>query len=316
VNWRDNGNIKSREAAAVALPQLAVGNHEEEQQEYEMKISISIRYYLVITVLATLITACSGEDQANSETWSLVDLISKGEESSVAIESVMVRNCGAAERKTIECSAGTSSDLSVSLVGGVQLGEGVIGSIDISVTNGLGIGRNSGESLALDTPAEGNIYVYTIEKVYRVIFGKMLVHSSTGGGIEADYAFNASCSLTIKTVETVVCSDIDSSPIIEPTMPANCVATPHTNLEQGNHSFSGAVHVVELWRASGQSPWGSDLVTAVVLGDFNVSDAGGSVWTYPAGCEAAAQRDVIEGASRTGAILVTESDLRSAGMIK
>jgi len=96
----------------------------------------------------------------------------------------------------------------------------------------------------------------------------------------------------------------------------NCTATPHTQLAQGDHSFAGSVHVVELWRANGQSPWGDKLVTAVVLGDVTIVGAGGSVWTYPAGCEDTARREVAEGAGRTGAQVVTEANLRDAGMIK
>lgn len=95
-----------------------------------------------------------------------------------------------------------------------------------------------------------------------------------------------------------------------------CIATPHTGLAQGNHTFVGAVHIAELWRADRQSPWGDRLVTAVVYGNLNIVNAGGSVWTYPAGCEDAAKRDANDAVKRTGAQLVTESELRAAGMIK
>jgi hypothetical protein len=96
----------------------------------------------------------------------------------------------------------------------------------------------------------------------------------------------------------------------------DCTAQPHTALNQGDHFFPGSLHIVELWRQNGQTPWGDRLVTAVVVGDVAILSAGGSVWTYPAGCEDAVRRQVVEGAGRTDALVVTQSELQSAGLIR
>jgi len=193
-----------------------------------MNIRNSFRLCFAITAIATLLTTCSSGNPVINETWSLVDLISQGEQISAATEIVEVRNCGTTERKTTECSAGTNNDLTVSLEGGVQFGGGVVGSINASVANELGMGRNSGESLTLDTPAEGFIGIYTVDKVYRVVTGEMLVRSSTGRETKGNYTFHASCSLTIVNVETVSCGTGATEtpgvtePPLSPEDPYNC----------------------------------------------------------------------------------------------
>ena len=127
----------------------------------------------------------------------MVELLSKGERTDVVTEIVEVRNCGSPEQKTTSCSAGTSNELNVSLSGGLQYGEGVVGSIGADVTTGLGIGRDSGESIELELPPSGSIYRYTIKKTYKVLAGKVLARSSSGKEQEAEYAFHASCSISI-----------------------------------------------------------------------------------------------------------------------
>lgn len=170
-----------------------------------MKISTFFQISLVIIITVTVLTACSSESPAVNESWALIDLISKGERTSVATEIVEVRNCEAVERKATDCSAGTNNDLTVSIEGGIQFAGGIV-SVNTSVANGLGIGHNSGESLTLDTPAEGSIYIYTIDKEYRLVTGEMLVRSSTGRETEANYIFHASCSIKVVNVETASCS--------------------------------------------------------------------------------------------------------------
>ena len=96
----------------------------------------------------------------------------------------------------------------------------------------------------------------------------------------------------------------------------NCNATSHTGLAQGNHTFNGVAHVAELWRANGQTPWGDKLVTAAVMGDLKIIEAGGSVWTYQEGCQEVAKREAAESVLRTGAILITEAEMRDAGLIE
>lgn len=157
------------------------------------KFLLSLSLLLIIST-----SSCAGTQAAVSETWSLVELLSKGERTDVVPEIVEVRNCGSPERKTTNCSAGTSNDLSVSLGGGVQFGEGVMGTIDAEVTTSLGIGRDSGESIELELPPSGFIYRYNINKTYRVLAGKVLARSSSGKEQEGEYAFHASCSITIQ----------------------------------------------------------------------------------------------------------------------
>lgn len=147
-------------------------------------------------VLLILVTACSGNDTA----WTLVELLSKGEQVQTATVAVEVRNCGIVERKTHDCSAGTMNDLSVSLGGS-------IGAIDASVGNSLGIGRNSGQSLNLDSPPEGFIYRYTVNEEYHVAIGNVRARSSTGQEQVASYTFHASCSLRIETRNVLACTE-------------------------------------------------------------------------------------------------------------
>lgn len=175
-----------------------------------MKINTFFRICLVIIITSVLITACSSGNPAVNESWSLIDLISKGERTYAVTEIVEVRNCETTEQKSTECSAGTNNDLTVSLEGGIQFVGGVV-SMYTSVANGLGIGRSSGETLTLDTPDKGSVYIYTVDKEYRLITGKMMVRSSAGREAEADYAFHANCSMRVINVETSSCTTVNTS---------------------------------------------------------------------------------------------------------
>jgi disulfide bond formation protein DsbB len=97
----------------------------------------------------------------------------------------------------------------------------------------------------------------------------------------------------------------------------SCIAKEQGPLAQGNHTFAGPIHVVQLWRQNGQSPWGTNEVMAVVTGDVTIIGAGGNVWTYPsAECESVARIHMLDGANIRGSIVVTEEELREAGLIK
>jgi len=159
-----------------------------------------------LILVACFITACSSGGQAIvNETWTLVELITQGERTDMVTEVVEVRNCGIAERKTVDCSAGTLNNLSVSLGGSLGAGTGFEGTIDASVSSGLGLGRTSGQSLNLDLPAEGFIYLYTVNQKYSVLVGEVLARSTTGNESSATYAFHASCSLNIEAKEILAC---------------------------------------------------------------------------------------------------------------
>jgi len=184
---------------------------------------INVRFFTLILVVS-LATACDGTKPAVGETWTLVELLTRGKRTDIVPEVVEVRNCGVAERKTVNCSAGTSNDLSVNLGGGVTFGGGVEGTISASVSSGLGLGRDSGESLALDLPPEGFIYRYTIEKTYRVLAGEVLARSSEGNEHRAPYAFHASCSIRIESREESPCTKAQAptvTPAAKPILPAD-----------------------------------------------------------------------------------------------
>jgi len=173
--------------------------------------------FCTLVLIGLLLASCGATGPVN-ETWALVQLMTKGEKVDVVTEVIEVRNCGATERKTVTCSAGTANELDVSLGGGISLGEGFSGQIDGSISTGLGLGRDSGESLTLDVPAEGTISLYTVNKEFRVVSGKVLARSSNGNEREAGYTFHASCSLRIANLETLICPDTGTpKPTIVPT---------------------------------------------------------------------------------------------------
>jgi TolB protein len=163
-------------------------------------------------VLIALLTTCTGPQTAVNETWTILELMTQVERTDKGSEIVDVRNCGIAEQKVTSCSAGTSNNFSVSLGGGIKFGEGLSGSIDTSVSTGLGIGRESGESLTLEAPPDGFIYRYTVNKEYHVITGQILARSSSGNEQRVDYAFRANCSITLVSQIQLGCTDIQTTP--------------------------------------------------------------------------------------------------------
>lgn len=169
-------------------------------------------FFLVLFSLYFLTACNSGIQAVTNENWTVAELITKGERTDVTVEVVEVRNCSFSERKAIDCSAGTSNDLTVSLGGSVGIGAGFEGAIDASVSSGLGIGRNSGQTLNLDLPPDGSIYLYTITKRYNVLAGEVVARSTAGKERQVAYAFHSSCSLTIESREIFTCAGLKLPP--------------------------------------------------------------------------------------------------------
>lgn len=97
----------------------------------------------------------------------------------------------------------------------------------------------------------------------------------------------------------------------------DCKAREHNPLRLGNHRFAGPVQIVQLWRRTGQSPWGTREVMAIVVGDVEIIQAEGAVWVYadPA-CEATAREQLVTAATVRKSTIVTVEQLRAAGMIR
>lgn len=168
--------------------------------------------FFTLLCLCLALSACGGRAIAN-ETWALIQLLTKGERADQSTEVVEVRNCGVPENKTTSCSAGTSNSLSVS----GSLG----GSIEVVNIQGglgadLGIGRDSGESVDLETPPDGYIYRYTVNKEYRVIEGQAVAKSSGGKEETVNYNFHASCSIQIVSRDTQSCQGANNAAPLTP----------------------------------------------------------------------------------------------------
>lgn len=161
------------------------------------------------------LVSCGGNGQAAvNETWSLVKLVSKGDPiDNVIYEPIEVRNCIVPETKTTNCSAGTSNSLSVNFGGSVEYGEGVSVSVDSGVSSGIGIGYENGQSITLDVPPSGYIYIYEVEKRFSVISGDAVARSNNGNEQTVSYAFNASCSITVISQEKISCSNAGENPV-------------------------------------------------------------------------------------------------------
>ncbi len=158
---------------------------------------------VIFSLLAILGAACAGANQ-----WMITNLVSQSEQTQAISESALVRNCGAVEHKTIQCSAGTSNDISVSFGGSAGAGYDLFqGSLDSSVSSSLGIGRDNGESLELDAPPGGYVYIYNLDKLYRTISGEALAKSTYGTQQNAAYVFYSSCSLSIQSVQQLTCDE-------------------------------------------------------------------------------------------------------------
>lgn len=172
-------------------------------------------FLVSLLVLFFAVTACSSGRAAARESWTLIEVVSQGERIDPVIDTVIVRNCGIPETKTVECSAGTANELQVGLGGGAGLAAGFEGSIDATVSSALGIGRTSGESISLNTPEEGFIYEYEVLKQFSVVAGEIVARSSSDEIQETNYAFHASCTLRIQDRKEYSCG----SGVVQPQAP-------------------------------------------------------------------------------------------------
>jgi hypothetical protein len=97
----------------------------------------------------------------------------------------------------------------------------------------------------------------------------------------------------------------------------SCIAKEQGPLSQTDHFFEGPVHVIQLWRQNGNTPWGTNELMAVVVGNVSIVAAGGNVWTYPsANCETVARVHMQDGANQRGSRILTEEQMREAGLIR
>lgn len=167
---------------------------------------VTIYRLFMLILIACVVTSCDNGTQATiNETWTLAELITKGERTDTITDIVEVRNCGVAERKSVTCSAGTSNELTVSLGGSVGAQAGFEGTIDASVSAGLGLERDSGQTLDLDLPPDGFVYLYTVNKRYSTLTGEVLARSTANNERKVTYAFHANCSLHIESREILTC---------------------------------------------------------------------------------------------------------------
>lgn len=153
------------------------------------------------------LTACGGTGSTVNETWTLIQIVTQGDHTDSFTDTVIVQNCGIVQPKTVTCSAGLTNDLSVSLGGEVGIGAGGNFSVSGEVSKGLGIGRESGENVELETPPNGSVYIYTINKEYRVTAGDLVAQSSSGEQRTVSYNFNVSCSIQVVAKRQVSCSE-------------------------------------------------------------------------------------------------------------
>lgn len=165
----------------------------------------------LIILLSSLVflVACGGTRAAADASWTIVELLTKGEDTKTELDIVEVRNCGIAEKKTYSCNAGTSNDFSAGFSGDVGLSLGVDITLASSVASELGFYREGGESLQLSTPPDNNIFRYVIIKEFSITSGNALAQSSDGKNREVEYSYSADCSLRIYSKEQFSCDEAD-----------------------------------------------------------------------------------------------------------
>lgn len=188
-------------------------------------ISKNFVIFLSVNFFILSLLSCSGPQTVANETWTIVRLISKGEEIQSTPRTVEVRYCTSKEVKEINCSAGTAKNFSVNLGGVGELSGGLSAvaeaegsiAIDSSIGTELGFDRNSGQTLILDTPEKGFIRQYKVVEKYSIVSGKAVAQSSTGREQEGDYIFQSSCDLTIVLEDDISCDGSNISQLPEPT---------------------------------------------------------------------------------------------------
>ena len=151
-----------------------------------------------IILLFVLTSGCQLETPpVVNEAWVLAEVVSGNNRTDKIEQVVEVSACNVVEQKSIECSAGTSSDLSIETGGNF----GSVVNISASTGTSLGFTRDSVETLALESPPKGFVYRYIVIKEYNVLVGEALAISSSGQERKVAYAFQASCSLQVESQE-------------------------------------------------------------------------------------------------------------------
>lgn len=174
-------------------------------------ISSFLYQFGILTIMIVyLLSACGNQPAVATETWTLVKILTQRSDVVSTTEIVDVRNCcGIVERKTVFCSAGTSSELNVNIGANIGVQGGGQLAIDPSVGISLGISRDNGESLELAPPLANHIHRYKVTKTYSMITGDALLHSTNGGEQTTVYRFQARCSLRIEpSTEILTCEEI------------------------------------------------------------------------------------------------------------
>jgi len=210
-----------------------------------------------------MLAGCVGPPAIAREGWTLIDILTTSERRDFQTETVDVRNCGvpaAAERKNTECAAGSSANFSVGVQAQAGAGAGVVvANLDVSVGAStafeLGFDRSSGESLDLETPPQGFVNRYWIEKEFRILSGNGRIQHKDGdieGGV---YTLQTGCFLRIERVQTLACeaantptpSPASVPPTRAPTpVPVEPTATPTPeSTNAGEDPAAGAVREID-----------------------------------------------------------------------
>lgn len=188
-------------------------------------------YWVFFIFLSLLLASCAGPSAIAREGWTLIDVLTTSERRDFQSESVDVRNCGipaAAERKSTSCSASSSASFSLGVEESVEMGAqagvnaGIEASASLNVSVGasaavaLGFDRSSGESLDLDTPEQGFVNRYRIEKEFRILNGQGRIQHKDGDVEDGVYTLQTGCFLRIERVEILTC-EAASTPTPRPT---------------------------------------------------------------------------------------------------
>lgn len=164
--------------------------------------------YLLILSIFLLGCGSNSTNTIQTEDWTLIQAKITGESSQVVYDTVQVGNCcGLVEKKTISCSAGTERDLTLAIGATIGLNAGGTITLDPQVSSTLGLTRESGESLELETPPDGETHIYEIEKNYTVSNVDATIRSSSGREEKTGFTFHSDCSLKIISKNTTSCAD-------------------------------------------------------------------------------------------------------------
>ncbi len=186
------------------------------------------QYTIFIIVIASLLvfgSACGPDN----ESLTVTKLVGEKQNDTTNIVDIVAKNCVSPENKEYTCTAGTSSNFSVSLGSEQSLTIGINAiaggqiSLGISeqVAEDLGFNRSSGQALSFDSPERGYFTTYGVEERYTVTTGHVQIKSSTGTDREGSYIYRASCELTIIEQETLPCSGNSTTRTPTPTPKSN-----------------------------------------------------------------------------------------------